>query len=84
MQKPPRRDCEYYMNGYCKLGNACRQRHQKLPRSALPEFVTDYFLECVIAEGVNLIPRLEKSLAKTEVGVGRILSWERHTSPEGA
>eukprot|EP00392_Amoebophrya_sp_AT5.2_P015531 g15737.t1 len=54
-----RPDCESYKYGFCKLGNACRLRHEKRPRKELPEVVSDYFLECIIAENVHLIPKLE-------------------------
>lgn len=55
------------------MGPNCFDRHERKDRRELPQFVTDAYLEMIIAENVNLIPVLEVEIPKPGASGGVVV-----------
>ena len=51
-------ECLKYKFGFCKSGNQCKLRHDKLSRGYLPDILPDWFLRELIPNVFDFVPRL--------------------------
>lgn len=59
-----RMECQKYKFGFCKLGNQCKMRHDKLGRAYLPEVMPDWYLKELIPNIFDFIPRLPEEAVR--------------------
>lgn len=52
-----RPECPKYKLGFCRDGPRCKMRHERLPPSALPELLPDWYL-AVLVTNAHLVPKL--------------------------
>eukprot|EP00927_Polykrikos_kofoidii_P035313 TRINITY_DN29905_c0_g1_i1.p1 TRINITY_DN29905_c0_g1~~TRINITY_DN29905_c0_g1_i1.p1 ORF type:complete len:612 (+),score=94.89 TRINITY_DN29905_c0_g1_i1:111-1946(+) len=58
VQASERPECQRYRLGFCRYGPMCRSRHDRLPPSAMPELLPDWFIDSLIFNS-HLVPRCE-------------------------